>query len=70
MAKWKSGEPFEKWGHRFSPRKGDLLRLFYSLRYTPGLFEDMLCREGFGFRRLAITSCQEEAIWSVTRKAC
>ncbi len=67
QARWKTSLPFEKWGHPFSPQIGGPLRLFYSLRYTPPLFEDLLRREGFDFDLLAITSCRQEAIWSVRR---
>jgi hypothetical protein len=42
------------------------LRLFYSLRYTPSLFENLLREEGFSVELLALTSCREEAIWAVT----
>jgi L-histidine N-alpha-methyltransferase len=65
QARWKSSEPFERWGHRFSPKKEEPLRLFHSLRYTPPLFENLLRGEGFGVELLAMTSCREEAIWSV-----
>jgi L-histidine Nalpha-methyltransferase len=41
------------------------LRLFYSLRYTVGLFEALLRREGFLGEQLAITACREEAIWRI-----
>ena len=64
-ARWKSTEPFEKWGHRFSPKIEEPLRLFHSLRYTPSLFEQMLRHEGFSVELLAMTSCREEAIWAV-----
>jgi hypothetical protein len=52
-APWKSGQPAEP------------LRLFYSLRYTPALFEGMLRREGFRPERHAITACREEGIWVI-----
>ena len=64
-ARWKSSEPFEKWGHRFLPKKEEPLRLFHSLRYTPSLFENLLRCEGFDVELLAVTSCREEAIWAV-----
>jgi hypothetical protein len=63
-SRWKANEPFEKWGRRFSPHS-DPLRLFHSLRYTPTLFENMLCREGLRAGLLSITSCRQEAVWSV-----
>jgi len=66
QARWKSSEPFEKWGHRFSPKREEPLRIFHSLRYTPSLFEDRLRQAGFGLKLLAITSCRQEAIWSIT----
>jgi len=65
LAKWKTGDPFEKWGHRFSPPKDAPLRLFYSLRYTPALWENLLLRERLTAQPLALTSCRQEAIWSV-----
>jgi hypothetical protein len=43
------------------------LQLFQSLRYTPAVFEQMLSDEGFVIERLAMTSCREEAIWSIRR---
>lgn len=64
-ARWKSSEPFERWGQRFSPKIEEPLRLFYSLRYTQVLFENLLRREGFNIELLAMTSCREEAIWAV-----
>jgi hypothetical protein len=66
LARWKSSEPFERWGHRFSPKREEPLRLFHSLRYTPSLFEGLLRRDGFDVELLAMTSCREEAIWSIT----
>jgi SAM-dependent methyltransferase len=65
QSRWKSAELFEKWGHRFSPRMNETVRFFYSLRYTPKLFEDFLKREGFEFEMLAITLCRQEAIWAI-----
>jgi len=50
-ARWKSGK---------AP-----LHLFHSLRYTPSLFEEKLGNAGFQLRRLAMTSCREEAIWAI-----
>lgn len=68
VARWKSNEPFERWGHHFSPNRDEPLRLFHSLRYTPLLFENLLRQAAFGIELLAITSCREEAIWSVRRR--
>ena len=65
LAPWKTNEPFEKWKHRFSPKKDDPLLLFYSLRYTPSLFENLLRKEGFSVELLSITSCRQEAIWAI-----
>jgi hypothetical protein len=65
-ARWKSSEPFERWGHRFSPKREEPLRLFHSLRYTPSLFENLLRGEGFNVELLAITSCRQEAIWAIS----
>lgn len=64
-AKWKTDEPFEKWDHLFTPKKGEALRVFSSLRYTPPLFEDFLRREGLRAELLSITACRQEAIWLV-----
>jgi L-histidine Nalpha-methyltransferase len=66
VARWKSNEPFEKWGHHFSPNRDEPLRLFHSLRYTPPLFESLLRQAGFDVELLAITSCREEVIWAIT----
>ncbi|MCE0523345.1 MAG: L-histidine N(alpha)-methyltransferase [Methylacidiphilales bacterium] len=66
QARWKSNESFEKWGQRVAPKKVEPLRLFYSLRYTPPLFEDLLRKAGLRFERLALTSCRQEAIWLVS----
>ena len=65
-ARWKSSEPFERWGHRFLPKEGEPLQLFHSLRYTPSLFENLLRGEGFKIELLAMTACREEAIWAAT----
>lgn len=65
LARWKNGETFEKWGRRFSPDPETPLQLFSSLRYTPSLFEGLLREAGLRADLLAITSCLEEAIWSV-----
>jgi hypothetical protein len=64
---WKTTEPFERWGQRFSPGASEPLMLFSSLRYTPALFEEMLRWEGFDCDLFAITSCRQEGIWSVRR---
>ncbi|MCE0496669.1 MAG: L-histidine N(alpha)-methyltransferase [Methylacidiphilales bacterium] len=64
-ARWKSAAPFEQWGRRFTPRPDEPLRVFYSLRYTPALFENLLKREGFAVERLALTACRQEAIWCI-----
>jgi SAM-dependent methyltransferase len=45
--------------------KAGVWRLFHSLRYTPELFEKLLCDAGFKIKRLSMTACREEAIWSV-----
>lgn len=62
---WKTGVLFERWGHSFAPKIEEPLRLFYSLRYTPAFFEEVLRREALVVEPLAITSCHQEAIWSV-----
>jgi hypothetical protein len=67
QARWKSNEPFERWGHRFSPQKEAPLQLFHSLRYTPPLFEKLLRDAGFQIELLALTSCREEAIWAISK---
>ncbi len=67
QAHWKTNKPFEKWGQRFSPKVEEPLQLFYSLRYTPPLFDNLWRRDGFDIERLSITSCRQEAIWSVRR---
>jgi SAM-dependent methyltransferase len=67
FAPWKSATPFEKWGHRFSPKIAEPLRLFFSLRYTPALFETLLHRDGLSFELLSITSCHQEAIWCIRK---
>jgi SAM-dependent methyltransferase len=54
MAFWKS-----------SP--GATFQLFFSLRYTPELFEELLRNAGVQGEMLAITACREEAIWAVRR---
>jgi len=64
-ARWKSDAPFDRWGHRYKPKPDEPLRVFYSLRYTPALFEDLLGRERFDAERLALTACRQEAIWSI-----
>ena len=64
-ARWKSSAPFERWGHHFSPKVDEPLRLFHSLRYTPQLFENLLSNDGLNLELLAITSCRQEAIWAI-----
>ncbi len=66
-AQWKSSEPFERGGHRISPKMEEPLQLFHSLRYVPALFESLLRAGGFRVELLAMTACREEAIWSVAR---
>lgn len=63
--RWKSDLPFERWGHHFTPRPADSLQLFFSLRYTIALFEDILRRDGLQAELLSITACRQEAIWCV-----
>jgi len=65
-ARWKSSAPFERWGHRFLPKRDEPLQLFHSLRYTPPLFEQLLRQAGLEMELLAITSCRQEAIWAIT----
>jgi hypothetical protein len=67
QSRWISADRFEKWGHQFSPRPGQPLQLFHSLRYTPDVFENLLHAQHFKAQLLAITSCREEAIWAVHR---
>lgn len=55
QARWKT----------YAPKKTDPLRLFFSLRYTPELFQALLLRESFLGEQLAITACREEAIWRI-----
>ena len=64
-ARWKSSEPFEQWGARFTPNVEEPLQLFHSLRYTPALFEELLRGAGLNAELLATTACREEAIWTV-----
>ncbi len=40
-------------------------QLFFSLRYTPQLFEELLRSAGVRGEMLALTACREEAIWAV-----
>ena len=40
-------------------------QLFYSLRYTPALFEELLRHAAVQGEMLANTACREEAIWAV-----
>lgn len=68
QARWKTSEPFEKEGHSVSPNVEEPLRLFYSLRYTPALFENMLRDARLKVERLALTSCRQEALWSVQKR--
>ena len=42
-------------------------QLFFSLRYTPELFAELLRSSGVAGEMLAITACREEAIWAVRR---
>jgi hypothetical protein len=65
LSRWKTDAPFERWGHHFKPNPQEPLRLFYSLRYTPRLFEDLLRREGFSVELVSITPCQQEALWCI-----
>jgi len=46
---------------------GTFFKLFFSLRYTPELFEELLQQAGVQGEMLAITACREEAIWAVRR---
>jgi hypothetical protein len=48
-----------------APKDAEPLRLFFSLRYTPDLFNALLRREGFLGEQLALTACREEAIWRI-----
>ncbi|MEI9999662.1 MAG: L-histidine N(alpha)-methyltransferase [Verrucomicrobiota bacterium] len=68
-ARWISGEPFELWDHRFTPRAGEPLTVFHSLRYTPEDFERAMAAAGFAATRLALTACGEEGIWSIAPAA-
>jgi hypothetical protein len=41
------------------------LDLFFSLRYTPELWERLLADHGFRSNRLALTACRQEGIWEI-----
>ncbi len=67
IAPWKSHEAYLK----FAPDAGEFadvsFSLFFSLRYTPALFEELLRQAGVRGERLAMTTCREEAIWEIRR---
>jgi hypothetical protein len=64
-ASWKSPQTFYRFTGDRDSLADPLFELFFSLRYTPGLFTELLKSAGVQGEMLAMTACREEAIWAV-----
>jgi len=62
---WREDVSFPWEGEYFQARKGDELRLFFSLRYTPKRLEEVLNRYGLTLGQGYCTPCGREGVWQV-----
>ncbi|QFY43356.1 L-histidine N(alpha)-methyltransferase [Candidatus Methylospira mobilis] len=62
---WREDVSFPWEGKYFQARKGDELRLFFSLRYTPKRLEEVLNRHGFTLGPGYCTPCGREGVWQM-----
>lgn len=67
-ARWNSFETYLSFGGNRGVFADVSFELFFSMRYTPPIFEELLRHAGIKGEMLAITACREEAIWAVRRK--
>jgi hypothetical protein len=65
---WREDETFTWEGAEFRARRGDTLRVFFSLRYTPGRLARALEPFGFVLGDRCITADAQEGVWSVERR--
>ena len=64
---WLADVSFPWEGQPFSARHGERLRLFFSLRYTPGRLVSALRAYGLGLGPGQVTACGQEGVWRVGR---
>ena len=67
--RWLSDVSFPWEGQPFSARHGERLRLFFSLRYTPGRLAAVLGQYGLSLKPGHVTPCGQEGVWTVGRSA-
>jgi L-histidine N-alpha-methyltransferase len=65
-SEWLDDVSFPWEGERFHARKGNELRLFYSLRYTPNRLQEALKRYGLRMGQGHTTPCGREGVWQVS----
>ncbi|RFC45726.1 MAG: hypothetical protein DVB28_000429 [Verrucomicrobia bacterium] len=65
---WLSNARFDWENEPFAARAGDLLQLFFSLRYTPKRLAETLLRFGLQLGTGHTTPCRQEGVWRVHRK--
>ena len=66
---WLSAVRFAWEGAPFEAAAGEALRLFFSLRYTPGRLARALAPHGLALRQGHVTPCGQEGVWRVARLA-
>ncbi|MEZ0296749.1 MAG: hypothetical protein ACAI35_09885 [Candidatus Methylacidiphilales bacterium] len=64
-AKWRSDMTLAWQGEEIAVRRDEPLQIFYSIRYTPGRFEETARRYGLNALLQQLTSCREEGIWKL-----
>lgn len=64
-AEWLDDVAFPWEGEIFQAHKGDALRLFFSLRYTPKRLEETLRHYGLALTRGRTTPCGREGVWQI-----
>ena len=64
---WLADASFPWEGRTFTARRGERLRLFFSLRYTPGRLAARLKDHGLALGAGHVTACGQEGVWRVSR---
>jgi hypothetical protein len=65
LAYWNSAETYLRFTGDADATADPCFELFFSMRYTPAVFEELLRHAGVRGEMLAITACREEAIWAI-----
>jgi L-histidine N-alpha-methyltransferase len=66
-SEWLEDVSFEWEGKRFQAKRGDRLRLFFSLRFSVGRLAGALERQGLVLGEGCVTDCRQEGVWRVNK---